>query len=59
MLVDRLSKGEEVSVQSGAVPEALLFVLRVLVYGSSIHCLLLVMSVVWVGCKKIAQVLEI
>lgn len=47
MLVDRLSKGEEVSVPSGAVPEALVFVLRVLVcsQGSSIHCLLLVISV--------------
>lgn len=38
MLVDRLNKGEEVSVSSATVPE--LSVLRVLVYDSSVRCLL-------------------
>lgn len=58
MLVDRLSKGEEVSVPSGAVPQHRFLLSGYLFKVAVFIVCLVVISLVQMGSKRVVEVLQ-
>lgn len=58
MLVDRLSKGEEVSVSSGAMPQHRFLLSGYLFMVAVLIVCFMAISLVWMGSKRVVEVLQ-